>query len=504
MIPFKPTHTTSFFVYYVILFGTIALGIFLRFYHLGQQSYWMDEGYTINAVLSITEKGRSVLDSGQPYFCPLYCYPTAWLTKILGENAATYRLMSALVGSLFIIVFWTTVKNIYGKNIALVGTIFVSLSYWQIAWSRQARWYTLLTLATWLSIYFLYQYVHHEKNNNSRIALSLVFLVIAIIVQPIAYLLIPIYTTFLAWSKKSLREILAVLCLATIVYLVSEILSTNKDNNFVMNVLGQIKLNYTLPYYLGFYIRSYWPLIFFGLIALSKKKQNDTGSFYKLGICTFLIYLISISLFTNIIHYRYLFHLTPFLYLSASIGALTILDQIKLTWTKYLVLTMIVTVFFATGHGILQPKSFYSLESDDPSKIKRPYYAYTPQPDFNAVYRFIGQNRQNGDIVISSHPQFNKIFLNEPGYWIQYDYLGISDRPNTVINGKEYYVGAETIASKNALEKIVLSGTHGFIITDFSASSKIDESTMNYIAANLQQVFSKTENAYSKIHVYRF
>lgn len=70
---------------------------------------------------------------------------------------------------------------------------------------------------------------------------------------------------------------------------------------------------------------------------------------------------------------------------------------------------------------------------------------YTPQPNWNKAYNFIKENRIENDIVISSMPQFNKIFLNEAGYWIKYSYLGLTEEKSNTTNNKEFYVGAETI-----------------------------------------------------------
>jgi len=45
----------------------IIYGLFLRVYKIDQQSYWIDEGYTLNAVLSTLEKGYPILDSDKIY-----------------------------------------------------------------------------------------------------------------------------------------------------------------------------------------------------------------------------------------------------------------------------------------------------------------------------------------------------------------------------------------------------------------------------------------------------
>ncbi len=55
----------------ILLFLITLSGAFFRIYSLEKQPYWMDEGYTVNAVMSAMEKGETVLDSGVTILGPL-------------------------------------------------------------------------------------------------------------------------------------------------------------------------------------------------------------------------------------------------------------------------------------------------------------------------------------------------------------------------------------------------------------------------------------------------
>lgn len=480
------------------------LGTFLRFFHLSKQSYWMDEGYTINAVLSINEKGKAILDSGQSYFCPLYCYPTAWLTHLFGLGAFTYRLLAAITGSLFILVFWYTAKNIEGRKVALLATFFISLSYWQVAWSHQARWYTLFALLFWLATYFLYQAISKSPFSKTNLLLGIFFLILSTLVQPIGILLLPITLIWLipktAPLKNKFKDITFFTILAVTIPLILE-LAFPKIATFFLAIIKNIKPHYTLPYYLSFYLRNYWVFIIFYIVALTINKKD---AFLRYSVFIILGYLFAFSFFTDIVHYRYLFHVTSLLYLGGAVGIVDIAKSISKPLYQYVFLALIILIFFGTKNGTLLPQKFYLLESDNPEKLNRPYYAYTPQPDFNSAYAFIQQNRKPGDIIISSHPQFNKIFLNEPGYWIEYNYLGLTSETNSLINNKEYYVGAETIHNTEQLAKIV-SNHHGFIVYDYmTANGRIPANIQNYIKMDTTPVFENKINSYSMIWVYQF
>lgn len=492
---------------YALLALIIIIGGFFRFFDLSHQSYWMDEGYTINAVLSINETGSTVLDSGLNYFCPTYCYPTAYVTQLFGENAFSYRFLAGVFGTLFIIAIFFITRKIFTTPIALVSSFFISFSYWQIAWSRQARWYTLFALFFWLSAYFFYQTLYAEKNRKMYFVLTTLFTTLSILTHGLGYLLPFI---FLGWFlvdqifiKKSisLKKVLsATLALLTFCVTLAFVFKVE----LFTALLTKIHFSYELPYYLSFYLRTYWLFIILSFVALSitdSKYKKETSYFAFIS----LAYLIPLSFLTDIVHYRYLFHVTPVLFILSAFAIVAIIKNIPKLYQKISFVTLVIILFFTIVGGVAYPRNTYYLESDDPSTLgERPHYAYTPQPDWNSAYAYIQAHRTESDIVISSHPHFNKIFLNEPGYWIQYDYLGLTSKPNTVTNGKEYYVGAEIVSGLPALEQIT-KNKHGFVIFDYMATDgKIPSDTLQYISQNMQQVFYKKTNIFSQVWVYQF
>ena len=153
----SPSNLVRRYLVAAVLLCLLAWGGFLRVQALSASPYWMDEGYTINAVLGILEHGTQTLDSGQTYACPMYCYPTAAIAKTFGENAFSYRILAALAGTLFIVVIYFAGAQLFGPVVGLLAAFFATFSYWQIAWSRQARWYTLFEVFIWLAIISFYK-----------------------------------------------------------------------------------------------------------------------------------------------------------------------------------------------------------------------------------------------------------------------------------------------------------------------------------------------------------
>ncbi|MCK5509942.1 glycosyltransferase family 39 protein [Candidatus Parcubacteria bacterium] len=489
----------------------IILGSFLRLYKLSNQSYWMDEGYTVNAVISGIENGHknfsSILDSGKTYFCPLYCYPTESITKIFGANSFSFRLISALSGILFILIIFLIVKNLFNSQIALLSSFFITFSYWQIAWSRQARWYTLFTIFFWLALFCFYKFFYNKKNKIIYLALTILFTILAVLAHKIA-LLLPMIMFF--WviidcslaKKKNIAKFIKNIILALIFFIAINLIIKYAFNiNFIFAFYEKMSLHYNLPYYLSFYLRNYWFLIVLAIFAIFNSKEKKKIYFLLLPI---LSYLISLSFLTNIIHYRYLFHITPALYILASFGIIDIYNKIKHNLFKNIFVLALILIFFLSN-GVILPRSFYLLESDDPAKLgQRPHYAYTPQPDFNSAYAIIKDNLKSNEIVISSHPHFNKIFLNRPGYWLKYSYLGIENYVSAINEDKEYYVGAKVIDDLKELKQ-AMKNNHGYIVFDFmSIDNRIPTEEIDYIKKNSKFIFINETNSYSKIWVYEF
>ncbi len=515
----------------ILIIIILVLGAFLRFYDLDRQSYWMDEGYTINAVISgqengFTLSGASILDSGKTYACQTYCLPTAGLTKVFGNNALSYRLLAAIFGFLFIFVIYFFAKIFFkDKKVALLPAFFVALSYWQIAWSREARWYTELEVFFWLALLFFYllgvsfprrrESSLFQKKTTTYLILSLVFTILAILTHKLAVLL-PF--TFLVWIFIKNFKIKNYLKIENwklkILFLFLLILPLAITPNFFLNALHNINWSYNLPYYLSFCLRNYWPFILVGIYGFFSAEKEAKKKHLMLW-SVFFIYLIPLSFLTNIVHYRYIFHLTPIFYLTAALSFLNIIPVktgIQTSGLKHRIpacagMTLIM-IFFLAGEGIIFPQNFYFLESDDPAKLNRPYYAYTPQPDWNKAYDAIkldSRLRGNDMIVISSHPHFNKIFLNQAGYWIRYDYLGFEkDLGQPLENNKEYYVNAEVINNLEELKKIT-AAKHGYLVFDYqSADGRISPEILGYIQKNLTLFFYNKINSYSQIWVYKF
>lgn len=490
----------------------ILVGGWLRLYNIGEQSYWMDEGYTINAVLSAEATGRTTLDSGLLYACPTYCYPTAWLASHMGDTATSYRLLAAMSGIAFIAVIFLIASRFFSPTVGFMTTFFVTFSYWQIAWSRQARWYTLFELFFWLALFFFYHAYYHKKHRLFWIILTLIASILAFLTHGLSYLLPFIFVGWIAYDYlivQKKRTLLVPALVALVLFGAVVVLDVVTHIDLVLPLIGTIRPHYELPYYLSFYLRTYWLFVPFVLVALFNGRREHDARPQNFLLFVFAAYLIPLSFLTSIVHYRYLFHVTPVIFLLAAVGIIGTQEHFKRTYQKVIFSAAFLALFFTMGGGVLVPQTYYYLESDNLDSYLallgiRPHYAYTPQPDWNAAYDFIHSHRTEGDVVVSSMPQFNKIFLHEAGYWIKYDYLGVSERPTIIRNDREYYVGATVLDNLAELQDLTRT-QHGYIVFDYmSTDGRIPEETLAYIRDTFHLVFHKSTNLYSEVWVYAF
>ncbi|MBN1437690.1 MAG: glycosyltransferase family 39 protein [Sedimentisphaerales bacterium] len=139
--------------YTIALLIIIGVGTFLRVYHLGKESLWVDEGYTIrSASLDLYELFE--LTSTYDQHPPLYYGIVHFWIKVFGDSETALRMPSAIFGSLIILVLYKIGRLLFSRNMALIGALLCSVSLFQIYYSQEARSYILLALLASLSTYY--------------------------------------------------------------------------------------------------------------------------------------------------------------------------------------------------------------------------------------------------------------------------------------------------------------------------------------------------------------
>lgn len=144
-----------------LLLLLIFIGAIFRFYKIDFQSVWLDEIHTINEAnpnISISELYSSLLVS-DPH-PPLYFILVQLFFKIFGYSTFVLKMFSALmgVGGLFAIYFLG--KELINKKVGLIAVVLLSVNYFHIYYSQEARMYSMLFFTTTLSFYFLVRFLN--------------------------------------------------------------------------------------------------------------------------------------------------------------------------------------------------------------------------------------------------------------------------------------------------------------------------------------------------------
>ena len=138
------------FPYWEIICVTV-LGTFLRFYHIGVKSLWIDEAFSFRSAqlpLSQIWGAQALVEPNPPLY---YTLLKLWIL-FFGESEAALRSLSALIGILTIPLIYVLGRSLGNQQLGLIAALLLAISPINIQYSQEARGYTLLTLAVTLVI----------------------------------------------------------------------------------------------------------------------------------------------------------------------------------------------------------------------------------------------------------------------------------------------------------------------------------------------------------------
>ena len=131
----------------MLLGGLIVLAALLRFYRLGHQGFWFDEGNTALDV-RFTPGEMLTLLKHEESTPPLY-YGIAWVwSRVFGDTELGLRSLSALVGVLTVPAVYGAALKLVSRRAGLIAAALVAFNPYLIWYSQEARAYSLAVLLT--------------------------------------------------------------------------------------------------------------------------------------------------------------------------------------------------------------------------------------------------------------------------------------------------------------------------------------------------------------------
>ncbi|MFA6446203.1 MAG: glycosyltransferase family 39 protein [Candidatus Paceibacterota bacterium] len=486
----------------LILVLVIIVGFFIRINHLGRQSLWIDEGFTINAVQATLEHGYPLLDSGEEYWgMPLATYTSALSVMVFGFDPfspSSARLPAVLFGTaLILIVFLLTQALFKDKILALLPTIIIAFSAWEIAWSRQVRGYAALSFFVILTLWFLWKYFENRKWKYFLYA-SIAFLG-AYLSHSLALVILPAFAlVFIArWAFEkdifkqiNLKKILIYGGLVFIVSIIFFQLATR------MSQLENHGLNTD---YILFLSRELG-IFFYGSIIGSLLGFFDKKRFwpvFTLFICFGLSTLIIVG-YSPLIQFRYLLLVFPLMIIIFSYAIFRLIELsfsfLPQSFEKFIpASTFIISLLIALPHLSFFPYSYYNLELG------------SPQPDFRSVYGLIKQTKTADDVIISPYTHMTNIYLGEKGIWLPISLTGrASDLQRQIAKGMDHYTGAPLIENEKQLSAII-ENKKGYIVLDMMATIRLRDqfNQEKLIYPKIKQIYHSGDGL-NEIWLYKF
>lgn len=152
---------------YVALAAITAIGVALRFWAIGAQPIWLDEAFSIWVAghqLSDLIEFAGHVDHHPPLY---YVFLHFW-QQAFGDGQGAVRVLSALLASATIPVFYWGGRFLVGRPAALIAALLLVVSPFHVRYGQEARMYALMTFLGAAMLWSLAVYLADSRAGSSR------------------------------------------------------------------------------------------------------------------------------------------------------------------------------------------------------------------------------------------------------------------------------------------------------------------------------------------------
>lgn len=142
----------------------------LRFYHIGSQSLWIDEGFTLlhSDTKSLAATLRLILASnGTERFSPLYPLLVHGVVRTWGTSEPVLRSVSAVCGVAAVMAVMAAAVALFDKRTAILAGVLMAASSFAVWYSQEARPYSLMLLLVSLQVWALGRCLRREQGDHT-------------------------------------------------------------------------------------------------------------------------------------------------------------------------------------------------------------------------------------------------------------------------------------------------------------------------------------------------
>ncbi|RPI87630.1 MAG: phospholipid carrier-dependent glycosyltransferase, partial [Chloroflexi bacterium] len=176
---------------YFALALVLLLGAAIRFYNLGEWSFWYDEIFTLRDIEGL--KPPALLLERPSLLL------SAISVSLFGVSEWSARFVPALIGVLSIPTLYFLVRTLFNPTIAILSVLLLAVSPWHLYWSQNARFYTALLLFYTLALFAFYWGI--EKDRPWYLVLFMVLFGLAVRERLFALFILPVVAGYLILVK---------------------------------------------------------------------------------------------------------------------------------------------------------------------------------------------------------------------------------------------------------------------------------------------------------------
>jgi len=382
---------------YALLTAIIVLAGVLRFYRLGDWSFWVDEANTVRKALDLA---RYDLASRPISLTLIHAVLSAW-----GVNEWNSRLVPALIGVASIPILYFPVRKLAGPAVALVSVLLLAVSPWHLYWSQNARFYSSLLLFYTLGL--LTFYFGLEEDRPGYLLASLVLFGLAFWERETAVLFMPVVLAYLIllWilpieKPRGLhwRNLALFFGLGAFLGLIAVTPYLRQPSQW-LQAFGWIGYVSSTPFRIlsgvAFYIRlSAMCMAMAGMIYLWRQRHR-AALFLGLGawIPLLVIALLSPFLYTA---GRYALISLPSWLILASVAAVELIRHIP----RSARILAIGVLFFLWLDPISEDVLYYKYQNGN-------------RENWKEAFQLVRQKRKPGDLIVSRHRRLGDYYMQE-------------------------------------------------------------------------------------------
>jgi mannosyltransferase len=143
---------------YLFLALLLVISLYLRFYHLSYQSFWLDEIHTAKEGAMGIRELLSFLDCCDQH-PPLFYVTEKIVFYIFGNNEFFARLPCAIIGTISIWGIFLLGRELFDEETGLIAGIFTCFNSFHLEYSQEARPYIFIFCFVVFSFFFLIRFI---------------------------------------------------------------------------------------------------------------------------------------------------------------------------------------------------------------------------------------------------------------------------------------------------------------------------------------------------------